>query len=82
MVLRSLTNLSINFGLFLFSKVPNNVFKSTFFVSCLTSNKNPNYPPLDESQITETFSNGSGPGGQKTNKTHNRCLLKHLPTGN
>lgn len=40
------------------------------------------YPPLNECEIIETFSNGSGPGGQKTNKTHNRCQLKHIPTGN
>lgn len=40
------------------------------------------YPPLNESELIESFSNGSGPGGQKTNKTHNRCQLKHIPTGN
>lgn len=43
--------------------------------------KGPQFPPLNESDIVETFSNGSGPGGQKLNKTHNRCQIKHLPTG-
>lgn len=44
--------------------------------------KPPPFPPLNESEIEEFFANGSGPGGQKLNKTHNKCMLKHLPTGN
>ncbi|KAK2156090.1 hypothetical protein LSH36_222g04038 [Paralvinella palmiformis] len=39
------------------------------------------YPPLIESDLEETFIRGSGPGGQKINKTSNCVMLKHLPTG-
>jgi uncharacterized protein (UPF0248 family) len=37
-------------------------------------------PDLDEDDLTETFVRGSGPGGQKVNKTSNRVLLVHEPT--
>jgi uncharacterized protein (UPF0248 family) len=37
-------------------------------------------PELDEADLTETFVRGSGPGGQKVNKTSNRVLLVHEPT--
>ena len=43
--------------------------------------KEPVYPPLDETEIREIYTKGSGPGGQKVNKATNRCELKHLPTG-
>lgn len=35
---------------------------------------------LNEEELTETFVRGSGPGGQKVNKTSNRVLLVHEPT--
>ncbi|GAP89098.1 putative peptidyl-tRNA hydrolase domain protein [Rosellinia necatrix] len=37
-------------------------------------------PPPDE-EIEESFLKGSGPGGQKINKTNSAVQLKHLPTG-
>jgi len=37
-------------------------------------------PKLNEDDLAETFVRGSGPGGQKTNKTSNRVLLVHEPT--
>jgi hypothetical protein len=37
--------------------------------------------PLLESEFTESFLRGSGPGGQKINKTSCAVQLKHLPTG-
>ncbi|XMA12227.1 hypothetical protein WAI453_005018 [Rhynchosporium graminicola] len=44
--------------------------------------KMPDRPgPIDESEITEAFLKGSGPGGQKINKTSSAVQLKHLPTG-
>ncbi|KAH6626987.1 RF-1 domain-containing protein [Chaetomium sp. MPI-SDFR-AT-0129] len=39
----------------------------------------PKHPP--ESEIDESFLKGSGPGGQKINKTSSAVQLKHLPTG-
>ncbi|KAI5820100.1 RF-1 domain-containing protein [Pyronema omphalodes] len=36
---------------------------------------------IDESEITEVFLHGSGPGGQKINKTSSAVQLKHIPTG-
>jgi hypothetical protein len=39
----------------------------------------PKHPP--ESEIEESFLKGSGPGGQKINKTSSAVQLKHLPTG-
>jgi len=38
-------------------------------------------PVLNETDLEEQFVNGSGPGGQKLNKTHNCVVLKHKPTG-
>ena len=37
-------------------------------------------PELDEKDLTETFIRGTGPGGQKVNKTSNRVCLVHEPT--
>lgn len=36
---------------------------------------------INESDITESFLKGTGPGGQKINKTSSAVQLKHLPTG-
>merc|ERR1712194_891495 len=36
---------------------------------------------LDEDDIGETFVKGSGAGGQKGNKTSNRVVLVHRPSG-
>ncbi|KFY74141.1 hypothetical protein V499_05819 [Pseudogymnoascus sp. VKM F-103] len=37
--------------------------------------------PIPEEEFTEAFLCGSGPGGQKINKTSSAVQLKHLPTG-
>jgi protein subunit release factor B len=43
-----------------------------------SSSKNiSNRPELSEDDLTETFVRGSGPGGQKVNKTSNRVVLVH-----
>ncbi|KAI9891430.1 MAG: hypothetical protein M1814_002749 [Vezdaea aestivalis] len=36
---------------------------------------------VGESEIEESFLRGSGPGGQKINKTSSAVQLKHIPTG-
>ncbi|PHH59247.1 hypothetical protein CDD81_3527 [Ophiocordyceps australis] len=41
----------------------------------------PRPKPPPESEIQEQFLKGSGPGGQKINKTSSAVQLKHLPTG-
>ena len=38
-------------------------------------------PELNEDEIEEKFVKGSGAGGQKVNKTSNRVILLHTPTG-
>jgi len=35
---------------------------------------------VHESDLTEEFIKGFGPGGQKTNKSNNCVVLKHIPT--
>ncbi|RMZ67245.1 peptidyl-trna hydrolase domain-containing [Pyrenophora seminiperda CCB06] len=37
--------------------------------------------PLLDSDLIENFLKGSGPGGQKINKTSSAVQLKHIPTG-
>lgn len=36
---------------------------------------------IDEADLREEFIKGFGPGGQKTNKSNNCVVLKHVPTG-
>ena len=36
---------------------------------------------LDESELEETFSRSTGPGGQHVNKVSTRVVLRHIPTG-
>lgn len=38
------------------------------------------YPKLNEEELEESFTRGSGPGGQSVNKTSNCVLLRHIPT--
>ncbi|KAG8532067.1 uncharacterized protein KY384_003704 [Bacidia gigantensis] len=50
----------------------------------LLTSKSLTLPPrltVKEADFTETFLKGSGPGGQKINKTSSAVQLKHLPTG-
>ncbi|RYP77027.1 hypothetical protein DL771_001317 [Monosporascus sp. 5C6A] len=55
------------------------------FSGTATPQKHQNFPPRPkpppESEIEESFLKGSGPGGQKINKTNSAVQLKHVPTG-
>jgi protein subunit release factor B len=39
------------------------------------------HPALPESELEETFSHASGPGGQNVNKVATRVTLRHRPSG-
>ena len=41
----------------------------------------PPRPTINEDDIEEKFLKGSGPGGQKINKTSSAVQLRHIPTG-
>ena len=41
----------------------------------------PSRPILPDSALHHVFLKGSGPGGQKINKTNSACQITHLPTG-
>ena len=41
---------------------------------------NKELPEISEDEIEESFVRGSGPGGQKINKTNNKVVLLHKPT--
>ncbi|EFY88787.1 peptidyl-tRNA hydrolase domain protein [Metarhizium acridum CQMa 102] len=51
----------------------------------LTAPQSKNLPPRPkpppDCEIEESFLKGSGPGGQKINKTNSAVQLKHVPTG-
>ena len=56
--------------------------RNTFHTSSILLSKP--LPPrrvIPESEIIENFLKGSGPGGQKINKTSSAVQLKHIPTG-
>ncbi|QBZ64758.1 hypothetical protein PoMZ_06457 [Pyricularia oryzae] len=54
----------------------------TFTTSWLPLKQMPSRPkPPPETEIEESFLKGSGPGGQKINKTNSAVQLKHIPTG-
>lgn len=58
------------------------VFKRSFSINQRQLEKP--LPPrrvITEGEITESFLRGTGPGGQKINKTSSAVQLKHLPTG-
>lgn len=48
----------------------------------MSSQRPPTVPiVIDEKDIKESFVRGSGPGGQKINKSKNNVHLVHIPTG-
>ncbi|KAI6351099.1 hypothetical protein MCOR25_010148 [Pyricularia grisea] len=54
----------------------------TFTTSWLSLKQMPSRPkPPPETEIEEAFLKGSGPGGQKINKTNSAVQLRHIPTG-
>ncbi|KAI4679325.1 uncharacterized protein J4E84_008353 [Alternaria hordeiaustralica] len=49
--------------------------------SLLNGKSLPPRTPLLDADLIENFLKGSGPGGQKINKTSSAVQLKHIPTG-
>ncbi|KAI0840278.1 RF-1 domain-containing protein [Hypoxylon sp. FL0890] len=66
-------------------RVASDIPSRPFFSASPALLKNTNLPPRPkpppEEEIEESFLKGSGPGGQKINKTNSAVQLKHLPTG-
>ncbi|KAF4994542.1 hypothetical protein FGRMN_5722 [Fusarium graminum] len=58
---------------------PIRIFSTT--TSSLAKALPPRPKPPPESEIEESYVKGSGPGGQKINKTNSAVQLKHVPTG-
>ncbi|KAF4338563.1 polypeptide chain release factor [Fusarium beomiforme] len=59
--------------------LPIRTFHNTSFSLAKALPPRPKPPP--ESEIEESYVKGSGPGGQKINKTNSAVQLKHIPTG-
>ncbi|KAL1877614.1 hypothetical protein VTK73DRAFT_8438 [Phialemonium thermophilum] len=51
------------------------------FVTLRLKHMPPRPKPPPEEEIEESFLKGSGPGGQKINKTNSAVQIKHIPTG-
>ncbi|KAH8909080.1 hypothetical protein BR93DRAFT_977165 [Coniochaeta sp. PMI_546] len=62
-----------------FLRAPVLAFSTSPFASLKQMPPRPKPPP--EEDIEEYFIHGSGPGGQKINKTASAVQLKHIPTG-
>ncbi|KAL7936719.1 RF-1 domain-containing protein [Trichoderma chlorosporum] len=57
--------------------------RPSFFstLGALSKSLPPRPKPPPDSEIEESYLKGSGPGGQKINKTNSAVQLKHIPTG-
>ncbi|CCU77356.1 Peptidyl-tRNA hydrolase domain containing protein [Blumeria hordei DH14] len=78
----------MSFGPFRGKPVAATIFQRLCACRSITSSlatrakKMPDRPALiNEDEFTEVFLKGSGPGGQKINKTSSAVQLRHLPTG-
>ncbi|KAI1342643.1 peptide chain release factor-like protein [Xylariaceae sp. FL0016] len=60
---------------------PCHAFTTTPPLSKAPKTMPPRPKPPPEEDIEESFLKGSGPGGQKINKTNSAVQLKHIPTG-
>jgi protein subunit release factor B len=56
-------------------------FSTTPFLLSGSGKALPPRTPLLDADLIENFLKGSGPGGQKINKTSSAVQLKHIPTG-
>ncbi|KIW27121.1 uncharacterized protein PV07_06892 [Cladophialophora immunda] len=63
----------------------NTLLTSTFSTFAGRSHKSGNHlpprPTLPDADIKHTYVKGTGPGGQKINKTNSAAQLTHIPTG-
>lgn len=55
--------------------------RSLSSTTLLCKKQMPPRPKVNENEIEEKFLKGSGPGGQKINKTSSAVQLRHIPTG-
>ncbi|KAM0813592.1 hypothetical protein AB5N19_13588 [Seiridium cardinale] len=66
-------------------RVPAAIATQEFSTCRALQKKHTNLPPRPkpppDTEIDESFLKGSGPGGQKINKTNSAVQLKHIPTG-
>lgn len=60
---------------------PHGLSKSIYTSSLRAALQLPPRPSVKDDDLEESFLKGSGPGGQKINKTSSAVQLKHLPTG-
>lgn len=57
------------------------LIRSFAATSNVLKNAMPPRPTLPDSELHHVYLKGSGPGGQKINKTNSACQLTHIPTG-
>ncbi|KAL2760788.1 hypothetical protein ACRALDRAFT_1066763 [Sodiomyces alcalophilus JCM 7366] len=69
-------------GIFGFPRAAAPLQLALFSTSALALKQMPSRPkPPPDDEIEESYLKGSGPGGQKINKTSSAVQLKHIPTG-
>ena len=61
--------------------IANHTFSTFCCVLYKAGNNLPPRPTLADADIKETYVKGTGPGGQKINKTNSAAQLTHIPTG-
>ncbi|KAF2826196.1 hypothetical protein CC86DRAFT_382268 [Ophiobolus disseminans] len=63
------------------ASTPFNILRAFTTTPPLPAKSLPPRPTLHDADLIEKFLHGSGPGGQKINKTSSAVQLKHIPTG-
>ncbi|OAP57061.1 hypothetical protein AYL99_09174 [Fonsecaea erecta] len=66
---------------FLSQPTPTSAFSTFAGRPHKSGNSIPPRPTLSDAEIKHTYVKGTGPGGQKINKTNSAAQLTHIPTG-